>query len=369
MLDNLHCPDQLPFDNQDSATPFAPVLTINPKGLREMKTPTECDYAPPGEYIKDHTLLFHDGWWHLFSISGIQGYYHGYNGNEETISWSISRNLVDWEMRGHVLHASQWEGAFDQHEVWAPFCLRADGRFHLFYTGIIHPTRPREDRRLGHSHPWVHQGHRETQGLAVSSDLTDWVKRCDFHQGLGIPGRDSHVVRDEENGRWLLYSTGPKREGLSEGYVSESRDLVNWDFRGTFLKMPDPDPKRIYGETTHGLFGGDFSWGGMTESMTVMKHPLSGRWIVLANWQYALSDDPTDFLGSEVREYDLRCDGRAVDIGFAGETIAWQGKWYRSGVIGERDYWRLGLTEIEWVPEGAFRVVTPSVLSTLPRKP
>jgi hypothetical protein len=30
-----------------------------------MTSPTECSSAPPGEYIKDHTLLFHDGWWHL----------------------------------------------------------------------------------------------------------------------------------------------------------------------------------------------------------------------------------------------------------------------------------------------------------------
>ena len=118
-----------------------------------MTQPTNCSYAPAGEYIKDHTLLFHDGRWHLFSISGTAGYYHGYNGNEETISWSISQDLVNWEMRGHVLHASQWAEAFDRDEVWAPFCLKADGRFYLFYTGIIHPTRPMEYRKLGHDHP------------------------------------------------------------------------------------------------------------------------------------------------------------------------------------------------------------------------
>ena len=36
-------------------------------------SPVQCDYAPPGEYIKDHTLVFHDGWWHLYSISGTAG--------------------------------------------------------------------------------------------------------------------------------------------------------------------------------------------------------------------------------------------------------------------------------------------------------
>jgi hypothetical protein len=28
--------------------------------------------------------------------------------------------------------------------------------------------------------------------------------------------------------------------------------------------------------------------------------------------------------------------------------------------MGKRDYWRLGFTEIEWVKDGAFRVVKPS---------
>lgn len=87
-----------------------------------MKSPILCNYSPPGEYIKDHTLVFSEGWWHLFSISGLTGYSHLYNGNEETASWSISRDLVDWEFRGHVLHASLRNGEFDQHEIWAPYC-------------------------------------------------------------------------------------------------------------------------------------------------------------------------------------------------------------------------------------------------------
>jgi len=111
--------------------------------------PTLCDYAPPGEYVKDHTIVRPNGLYHLFSISGTRGCYHGYNGNEETISWSTSRDLVQWEFRGHVLHAAQRAGAFDQHEIWAPYCVEAGGRFFLFYTGVVHPHRPFEERRLG----------------------------------------------------------------------------------------------------------------------------------------------------------------------------------------------------------------------------
>ena len=250
-------------------------------------SPTDCAYAPAGEYIKDHTLLFHDGWWHLYSISGTTGYCHGSNGNEETFSWSISQDLVNWEMRGHVLHASQWPDAFDRDEVWAPFCMKADNRFYLFYTGIIHPFRPMEYRKRGHDIQWNYAGHSEIQGLAVSDDLTRWTKVADFKKGLGIPGRDSHVVRDEPNGRWLLYSTG---RGL-EAYVSSSTDLLHWNFIGTCATFPEMRDEQ--GRCVSGI----------NESLTVMRHPLTGKWILLANFHYAVSDDPTNFRDTPLRTY------------------------------------------------------------------
>ena len=84
---------------------------------------------------------------------------------------------------------------------------------------------------------------------------------------------------------------------------------------------------------------------------------------MLANWHYVISDDPTNFLKNDAQLYNLNFQGKPADLGFAGEIIQWQSKWYRSGVIGPVDSWKLALTEIEWVPDGAFRVVTPSVLS------
>lgn len=309
-----------------------------------MASPTDCAYAPRGEYIKDHTIVSKDGWWHLFSISGTEGYCHAYNGNEETFSWSISNDLVNWEMRGHVLHASQRDHAFDQHEVWAPYCIKADdGRFFLFYTGVVHPNRPMEYRKLGHDHRFDWEGHRETQGLAVSQDLTNWVKVSGIANGLGVPGRDSHVVRDHAGKRWLLYSTGPCQDGCCQAYVSESKDLLDWKFLGVCATFP-------------GIPG----VGVTTESLTVMRHPLVDKWIMLGNYQYALSDDPTNFAVDAVRRYDLAWNGKQTDIGFAGEMLCFDGRWYRSGVIGERDYWKLGFTEVEWVAGEAFHIRKPS---------
>jgi hypothetical protein len=313
------------------------------------RSPTICAYAPPGEYVKDHSLLFHGGRWHLFSISGTRGYSHLSNGNEETVSWSFSRDLVDWEFRGHVLHASLRAGEFDQHEVWSPFCLHAEGRFHLFYTGVVHPKRPLAYERLGHRAPADFTGHRETIGLAVSDDLSSWEKVADREKGLAVPGRDPHVVRDEEHARWLLYSTGRHTRGMSEAYVSASRDLDAWEVVGVCARFPDA-PGR--------------DWV-TTESLTVMRHPLSGRWIMLGNFQYAVSDDPLDFTRSVVRSYFEETPDRTADLarlGFAGEVIESDGRWYRSAVLGAADAWVLGFHEIEWIPEGAFRILEPSVV-------
>lgn len=322
-----------------------------------MPDPVACAYAPPGEYMKDHTLVRRDGWWHLFNISGTAGFYHGYNGNEETIAWSVSRDLVDWQLRGHVLHASGRAGTFDQHEIWAPFCLDTGKGLYLFYTGVVHPHRPLEYRKLGHRHPWVSRGHLETQGVAVSPDLTEWVKVSDPAMGSGVPGRDSHVVRDESGDRWLLYST----VGTHEVNVSASKDLTSWQSLGVCARLPplSLDDPRV-GGTTRALLG--IRELHTAESTTVMRHPIDGGWILLANWHYIRSDDPTDFGSGPACLYDNTCNGRAVDMGYACEVVEHDGSWYRSGTFGPCDYWRLGFTRIEWVPGGAFRVLEPSAL-------
>jgi len=306
-----------------------------------MTQPINCRYAPPGEYIKDHTIIYHNGWWHLYSISGTAGYCHLYNGNEETISWSISRNLVDWDFRGHILHASLRQGEFDQHEVWAPFCLPANDQFYMFYTGVVHPVRPMCYDKLGHNHPHVvWDDHKEVIGLAVSNDLTNWEKVADRCSGLNIPGRDPHVVHDTENNRWLLYSTGNVTDGICEEYVSESRDLINWRYIGVCVRFPQDG----------------FTYS-TTESMYVMRHPINNKWIMMGNWHYVLSDDPLDFTKNEVRRYvDCSAEDWSPTIGFAGEIVEYQGQWYRSGVMGEIDHWKLGFHAIEWDKDGAFRV-------------
>jgi hypothetical protein len=323
--------------------------------------PTQCRYAPPGEYVKDHTFVRRDGWWHMYSISGTAGLSWMYSGNEETLSWSTSRDLESWDFRGHVVHASERENTFDEDMIWAPFCLEANGRYYMYYAACIRVARPLQyDRQGSFAKALDSRGDACSIGLATSDDLTRWAKLSDPVKGLGVPGRDPNVVRDEAHNRWLMYTTGARVDGLFGAYVSESHDLVNWKVLQLCAKFPRVPRGRIGGYTLDCLseFGADTA-----ESLTVMKHPVTGQWIMLANWHYVVSDDPTNFLKNDAQLYDLNFHGKAADLGFAGEIIQWKDKWYRSGVLGPVDSWKLGLTEIEWVREGAFRIVTPSVLS------
>jgi len=52
-------------------------------------------------------------------------------------TWGASQqNLV---FRRHIMHPSLWKGTYDQHEVWAPFCMQAGNKFYIFYTVVVHP--------------------------------------------------------------------------------------------------------------------------------------------------------------------------------------------------------------------------------------
>ena len=151
---------------------------------------------------------------------------------------------MNWEFRGHVLHASQRKNTFDQDMIWAPSCLKAGNRFYMYYTGRVQPIRPMEYAKVGSYAKMISEGESSTIGLAVSDDLTRWEKVSDPAKGLAIPGRYLHVVRDEVNDRWLLYSTGVQVNGLFGAYVSESHNLEDWKLLRPCVGFPMLTPRR-----------------------------------------------------------------------------------------------------------------------------
>ncbi|MCC6580363.1 MAG: hypothetical protein IT440_07960 [Phycisphaeraceae bacterium] len=312
-----------------------------------MQTPTkqwidairQVRYAPPGEFIKDHALIRHDGLWHFFSISGGLGHSWLDVGHEECISHSTSADLIHWTMRGHPVEASRRPGYGDEHMAVAPFVTRGDdGRFYMFYSGWQHP----------HKRPnFSLEGHRQSIYMAVSEDLFHWEIPSSIApggirvmDGDPILGRDPHVVRDDEHGRWLLYYTqeylGTRPQAIG---VATSTDLWNWRHLEPAL-----------------IWTGERLPYSPTESPFVLRHPRSGQWLLILNWHYAVSDDPLRFtdvhpLGFPCGLTGPRPDGKgwqSIGVGFARELICHDGQNLITGVMGEDGYTKLGFTPFTW---------------------
>ena len=302
-----------------------------------MNTIEHVKYAPAGEYIKDHGLILHEGLWHLFSISGNLGHSWMDLGNEESISHSTSPDLIHWKMHGHPVKASGKDGYYDEHMAVAPFVIRGcDERFYMFYSGWRHPNKLPN---------FSNDGHLQSIYMAVSNDLYSWnipdeiaPRGINIESGGPIIGRDPHVLRDEAEDRWLLYYTcesmGKRPPAIG---VAQSRDLKNWEHLSEAMNSPLP-PR-------------SFS---TTESPFVLKHPISGKYILFLNWDYGISDDPLRF--SSLQSLPFPCGlakGRleSVGVGYAREIIEHDGKNYFSGVMGKDGYMKLGFTEFEWTED------------------
>jgi hypothetical protein len=99
------------------------------------------------------------------------------------------------------------------------------------------PGEYMKDHRHSHDHTVDFTGHRETQGIAFSRDLTEWVNLSDRTLGSGVLGRDSHVVRVEERAmgdaltaraplRHLQDGLRGARLGVGYGHVQAARVVL-----------------------------------------------------------------------------------------------------------------------------------------------
>ncbi len=75
------------------------------------------------------------------------------------VGHAVGTNLRDWSVLPDALGPAH-EGAWDDLATWTGSVLHADGRWHMFYTGI--------NRRERAAHQRI--------GVATSSDLTTWTK-------------------------------------------------------------------------------------------------------------------------------------------------------------------------------------------------
>ncbi len=264
-------------------------------------------WAPPDEFVSDHCFARDDGGlWHMFSTGGA-----------ERLTHSVSEDLLDWRLEGHVLSVGQ-PGSFDADAIRAPQVVQQAGRWWMFYAGDS-------------------QAAQSAVGLAVSDDLYDWRK----HDGPPVmDGSDPCVLYDPPNARWIVYATGAR--GIA---AAVTEDFAHWQQAGVVFA----DADRSAPAQDH------------RESPCVVFDAVRRRYMLLLNLGWSASGDPLNFEG--LRPYDSDVDPVPDEwlsdqpyyhpqLGFAGETLRVGGRAYRSAAHGPRNAWRLTFFSLGYTDDG-----------------
>ncbi|MFQ5512246.1 MAG: FlgD immunoglobulin-like domain containing protein [Candidatus Krumholzibacteriia bacterium] len=162
-----------------------------------------------GPEVKDHSLVRRNGVYHLFYLRGDPAI---------NIGHVTSTDLIHWSFENPVL--SVQPGTWDERAMWAPQVIQGNrGEYIMYYTG-------------------VNQASSQQTGIAMSTDLYDWVKIpwpvyhpdpltwAEWSETTFSHGRDPFVL--EHQGTYYLLNTA--KTWFNKGAIScaTSTDLFNW---------------------------------------------------------------------------------------------------------------------------------------------
>lgn len=173
----------------------------------------------------DAIPFYHDGIYHIFSLTPPRGTTVYPERLRTTWSHSISRDLIHWEELETAIYPGTGEEP-DADGVWTGSVIYGEGRYHAFYTGYnYHITK------------------QQTICHATSEDGVKWVKDSanpvispleELYESLDW--RDPYVFYNEEDKYyWILISARrkagpPTKRGCIVLYRSD--DLINWEYYG-----------------------------------------------------------------------------------------------------------------------------------------
>lgn len=187
----------------------------------------------PDNWINDpNGFIYYKGKYHLFYQ------YFPYEPRWGTMHWghAVSDDLLTWEHQGIALFPSKYA---DQNGCFSGSAVEADGRMHLFYTGVhFHETDPED------IHVCLNDRFESAQ-LAISSEdgfLFDNAngKRIvipvleDPEIGDRTHTRDPKVWRGKDAWYMVLGSSTKERKGKVLIYRSEN--LTDWEYKNSVTK-------------------------------------------------------------------------------------------------------------------------------------
>lgn len=173
----------------------------------------------------DAIPFYHDGTYHIFSLTPPPGTTVYPERLRTTWSHTISKDLVHWEELPTALYPGNGEEP-DADGVWTGSVIYGEGKYHAFYTGYNY-----------------HIAKQQTICHATSDDGITWTKDAanpvispfeELYESLDW--RDPYVFYNEDDGcYWILISARrkagpPTKRGCVVLYRSE--DLIDWKYYG-----------------------------------------------------------------------------------------------------------------------------------------
>lgn len=198
-------------------------------------------YKPTDGWLADVVPFYWDGAFRLFYLHDFRDV----EGRGEGCPWRqiVSKDLVHFEEQGEMISRGtpQEQDLF----VYTGCVVRAQNRFHIFYTGHNHHLIPQQKPQEAVMH-------------AVSDDLTHWEK-CPGEYFFAPEGyelhdwRDPFVFFDEADGLYHMLLAARKKDGaaMKKGVTAHatSEDLIHWK-----TEAPLWDPALYYTHECPDLF-------------------------------------------------------------------------------------------------------------------
>lgn len=158
----------------------------------------------------------------LIQFQGKYYFFHQWNRfnlNHSYKEWGLftSDNLIDWKNQGSAIVPDSFD---DKDGIYSGSAVEDGNKLYLFYTGNS-----------------KNNGNRQSyQKVAVSKDGKTFVKQ---NKNIATPEGFSENHRDpkvwKQNSQWWMIVGAQTLENKGAITLFQSKDLLNWDFQGTFF--------------------------------------------------------------------------------------------------------------------------------------
>lgn len=187
----------------------------------------------PNNWINDpNGFIYYKGKYHLFYQ------YFPYEPRWGTMHWghAVSDDLLTWEHKGIALFPSKYA---DQNGCFSGSAVEADGRMHLFYTGVhFHETNPED------IHVCLNDQFESAQLMISSEDGFHFDNAKE--KKVIIPPLENSEIGDKTHTRdpkvwrgkdaWYMVLGSLTKERKGQLLIYRSENLTDWEYKNSVTK-------------------------------------------------------------------------------------------------------------------------------------